>query len=66
MIQFIFDHGIYVFVGALFGSMIGSAVRHFLIKYGVITKDTILTFTDFFPREVENDMASVLSEDKEN
>ena len=48
MIQFILDHGIYFLCGVLMGTVIGSSVRHYLIKHGVLTGEKIATFTDFF------------------
>ncbi len=48
MIQFILDHGIYFLCGVLMGNVIGSSVRHYLIKHGVLTGEKIATFTDFF------------------
>lgn len=66
MISFIFDHGIYFVVGALTGTVIGSAARHFLIKHGVISGEEIPTFTVFIKSEIEKDMGSSLAEDRKN
>lgn len=56
VIQFVFDHGIYIVVGALTGTVIGSAARHFLLKHGVISGEEITTFTGFLKSEIEKDM----------
>lgn len=66
MIQFVLDHGIYFAAGALTGTVIGSATRHFLIKHGAISGEEILTFTDFIKSELEKDMESSPAEGKKS